>query len=120
MLAGAAAALGWFALWLARRYRRYEVAGASMLPALRPGDWVVVDRAARARAGEIVLAGDPRDGERTMVKRVARRQPGGALWLLGDNRAASTDSRALGAFQPDLLLGRVRWRYWPPPLGAVR
>ena len=91
-----------------------------MLPALRPGDCVIVDRAARPRAGEIVLARDPRDAARTVVKRVARCEAGGALWRLGDTRAASTDSRAVGAFAPELLLGCVRWRYWPPPLGAVR
>jgi nickel-type superoxide dismutase maturation protease len=95
-----------------------------MLPALRPGDWVIVDREAYREAGarrrQIALALDPRDEARTLVKRVAGVEARGGVRLLGDNPAASTDSRTLGAFPPALLLGRVRWRYWPPPVGAVR
>ncbi len=90
-----------------------------MLPALRPGDWVIVDSAAyrgrRPKPGEIAVALDPRDRSRTLVKRIAAVEPGGAARLLGDNPDASTDSRTLGAFPPSLLVGRVRWRYWPPP-----
>lgn len=104
---------------VARRFRRYEVTGESMLPALRPGDWVIVDsmayRGRAPRAGEVALALDPRDPSRTLVKRVAGVEAGGATQLLGDNPDASTDSRTLGAFAPSLLAGRVRWRYWPPP-----
>ena len=118
----AAGALAWLASRLARRFSRYEIAGESMLPALRPGDWVIVDRRAwerRApREGEIALARDPRDPSRTLVKRIRARESGGELWLLGDNARRSTDSRTLGAFPPAALLGRVRWRYWPPPGAA--
>ena len=124
LLAAAAVLVAGAALCLGRRYRRYAVSGASMLPALRPGDWVIVDReayrVADARGGEIALALDPRDARRTLVKRVAGLDGAGAVRLLGDHAAASTDSRTLGAFPPALLLGRVRWRYWPPPLGRVR
>lgn len=95
-----------------------------MLPALRPGDWVIVDgaayRARAARRGEVALAADPRDAALTVVKRVAEVHSDGGVRLLGDNPSRSTDSRTLGAFAPALLQGRVRWRYWPPPLGAVR
>ena len=111
----------WLARCLGRRFTRYEIAGESMLPALRPRDWVIVDRLAwersEPREGEIALVRDPRDPRRTLVKRIHVREPGGDLWLLGDNAAASTDSRTFGAFPPDALLGRVRWRYWPPPPG---
>ena len=108
-------------LRLAGRFTRYEIAGESMLPTLRPGDWVIVDRRAWAdhepREGEIVLARDPRQPDRALVKRIRVREPAGDLWLLGDNARRSTDSRTLGAFSAEALLGRVRWRYWPPPLG---
>ena len=109
-------------LRLAGRFTRYEIAGESMLPTLRPGDWVIVDQRAWAdhepREGEIVLARDPRQPERALVKRIRAREPAGDLWLLGDNSRRSTDSRTLGAFPPEALLGRVRWRYWPPPGAA--
>ena len=122
-LAVAAGALAWLGLRLARRFVRYEIAGPSMESALRPGDWVIVDREAYAsrppRPGEVVLARDPREPGRVLVKRAAGRAPDGGVWLLGDHAAASTDSRVLGAVPEDAIRGRVRWRYWPPPLGAV-
>ena len=111
-------------LRLAGRFTRYEIAGESMLPTLRPGDWVIVDRRAWAdhepREGEIVLARDPRKPDRALVKRIRACEPAGDLWLLGDNARRSTASRTLGAFPPEALLGRVRWRYWPPPGAAFR
>ena len=36
------------------------------------------------------------------------------LFLLGDNRADSDDSRSFGPIPADLVIGRVWIRYWPP------
>ncbi|MCO5203197.1 MAG: nickel-type superoxide dismutase maturation protease [Chloroflexi bacterium] len=103
---------------LRRGYRRWEVSGRSMMPALEPGDWLIVERVRRGgrpvRPGDIVLAGDPREQARTLVKRVVRIDEDGLAWLEGDNPAESTDSRHFGAVGVDEILGRVRWRYWPP------
>lgn len=104
-------------LWLAWRFRRYEVAGISMCPTFMPGDFVVLDRKAFARRrphpGEVVLAPDPREPSRTVLKRIARMDLHGGLWLEGDNPDESTDSRSYGWVRPDALLGRVVGRYWP-------
>ena len=101
---------------LRRRFIRYEISGESMLPTLRPGDFVIVDRRPhkdwRPSRGDIVLARDPRERERTLVKRVSRCEEGDA-WLLGDNPDSSTDSRTFGALPREYILGEVRWRYWP-------
>ena len=116
------AALGWW--WARRRFLRYEIAGGSMAPALDPGDFVIVDRGAFAsrvpRRGDIVVVADPREPGRTLVKRVANVDLHGALWLLGDNPEASTDSRTFGPVRQSEVVGRVRWRYWPPgnPFGV--
>jgi len=105
------------AAWL-RRWQRFAVAGDSMVPGLLDGDWVLVNTLAYRRGqpapGHIVIAADPRNGH-ALVKRVAA-VDGDAIWLLGDNGAASTDSRAFGAVPLDAIAGRVRWRYWPDPL----
>ena len=89
-----------------------EVRGRSMLPTLRPGDRLVVVRGRRARVGDVVLALDPRDAGRELVKRVAAVGPDGVT-LHGDYPAMSTDGRTLGAFP----MGAVRWRVvarcWP-------
>ncbi len=42
------------------------------------------------------------------------RVPAGAVFVLGDNRANSVDSRSFGAVPERDLVGRVRARIWPP------
>jgi nickel-type superoxide dismutase maturation protease len=97
---------------------RYEVSGDSMLPALSPGDWLLVDRgayrSAPPRAGDLVIADDPRTTSRALVKRVASIDDEG-VWLEGDNPGASTDSRHFGPIALTGLRGRVVFRYWPSP-----
>lgn len=109
---------------LARRLTRVEVVGSSMRPAFRPGDWALADRHAYRthppRPGDVVLARDPRDLDRMLVKRVARVHPDGALDLRGDNPGESTDSRQFGPIPPYLVEGRILGRYWPWPSLARR
>jgi signal peptidase I len=112
-----AAALAAIGVAAHRRFDRYEIAGESMAPALDPGDYVIVDRQAyRSRLpgkGHVVLARDPRDPSREIVKRVASVDLHGELWLAGDNVEASTGSETFGSVGPRDVIGRVRWRYWP-------
>jgi signal peptidase I len=43
----------------------------------------------------------------------AQRIPSGRLYLLGDNRSASCDSREWGTVAESAVIGRVVARYWP-------
>ncbi len=95
------------------RLRRVVVNGDSMRPGLEPGDRLLVVGFLKVRAGDVVAVVDPRDGERVLVKRVESVDPTGSLTVLGDNPAASTDSRTFGAVDPALVLGRAVYRYWP-------
>ena len=97
---------------LLRSLRRVEVVGDSMLPALRPGDRLLVLRPARVRPGDVVAVTDPRLAARTMVKRVAARSADGVT-VVGDNAGASTDSRHLGPLAPAAIQGRAFYRYFP-------
>lgn len=124
LIAMALAAVAGGAAWsCARRFGRYEVAGESMRPTLSNGDWVIVDREAYARRlprpGHVVLACDPREPDREVVKRVMRVDLHDGAWLEGDNYEMSSDSRLYGTVPRRLILGRVRWRYWPGP-GIIR
>lgn len=96
---------------------RYEVTGESMRPSLLPGDYLLANRVwPRLRAprpGAIVLVRDPEQPERELVKRVAERE-GAAFIVLGDNAAASRDSRRFGAVSREAIAGQVWFRYWPP------
>jgi nickel-type superoxide dismutase maturation protease len=95
--------------------RAVEVRGDSMLPALRPGDWLLVRTGARIVPGSVVVARHPHE-DLLIVKRAARRDPGG-WWLESDNQRAAgrQDSWDFGAVPEDLIVGRVVLRYWPRP-----
>jgi nickel-type superoxide dismutase maturation protease len=96
-----------------------EVRGRSMTPTLVPGDRLIVVRA-RPRPGRVVLARDPRDPDRELIKRVERMDGAGA-WLVGDDRAFSTDARAFGHVPVASIRWRAVVRYWPPRrVGLVR
>ena len=96
-----------------------RVAGDSMRPYLYDGDWVVIRRGRpgkhgpRARVGDVVVVRRPDRPELVVVKRVGDVRADGRLWLIGDNPAASDDSRVFGAVPPAAVEGRVVWRYKP-------
>lgn len=106
--------------------RRTTVRGASMTPALIPGERLLFDRLAyargRPRGGDIVLVAHPLRPDLRLVKRLGG-VPGDVIdghalgrdeyWLLGDNESESTDSREFGPVRRRDLLGRAWLRYWP-------
>ena len=108
----------------ARRIWRAVVAERSMAPTLEPGDTLLLLPAGphglpwlrgAPRVGSIVIA--ERDG-RLDVKRVAAWPAGtlqtpNALWLLGDNAAASSDSRQDGPVPLSALRGILLFRTGP-------
>lgn len=96
-----------------RRVVRLEVRGDSMRPTLMPGDRVLVLRTGRLRVGAMAAVRDPRDPARVVVKRVAGGSAVAGWRVLGDNPDHSTDSRVFGAVGPDLVVGRVVYRYHP-------
>jgi signal peptidase I len=105
---------------LRRGIRRVEVVGASMAPALEPGDRLVVVAMPwlpppRPRPGQIVAVGDPRDPRRLLIKRVRAVHRGDdTLEVVGDAPDASTDSRTFGPVPRASVVGRAVYRYAPP------
>jgi len=119
-----ALAMGVAVLWLlVRRPFRVAVEGESMAPALEAGDFLIALRSGPIRRGVLVVVEHPARPGYEMVKRV-QGVPGDSIegialghdqfWVVGDNAAASTDSRSLGAFARQSIRGVVRLRYWPP------
>ncbi|WP_344864731.1 S24 family peptidase [Planomonospora alba] len=99
-------------MWKGVQRVRVRVEGDSMLPALRPGDWLWVRRGAPVRAGDLVLARLPSDPSRLIVKRAAWRD-GEGWWVESDNQRAP-GRRDSWDFGPVPVLGRVVARYRPP------
>ena len=89
-----------------------------MAPRLPSGALVVaraIDGRTRLRIGDVVVAFRPDRPELEIIKRITAIEAGGAIFLGGDNAAASTDSRQFGPVRRAHILARVRWRYWPLP-----
>lgn len=82
-----------------------RVVGESMIPALRPGQIVLVADRKHLRTGDVVMI---RHGGLEKIKRVARLE-GDLFYVLGDNSAASTDSRNFGWLQQAEIAGKVIW-----------
>jgi nickel-type superoxide dismutase maturation protease len=115
LILGAAAGITISRLWL----DVVEVRGGSMAPSLLPGDRLLVEsrtyQRRGPRPGEIVLAADPRQPERELIKRVASvDQASAAAELRGDAPAGSTDSREFGVVPLSAIRWRAAFRYWPP------
>lgn len=96
-----------------------EVRGGSMAPSLLPGDRLLVEsRSYQGRPplpGEVVLAADPREPDRELIKRVASIDDSTAsAELRGDAAEASTDSREFGTVPLSAIRWRAVFRYWPP------
>jgi nickel-type superoxide dismutase maturation protease len=109
--------------------RIFEVTGESMLPALHPGDWLVVRTGKRAlariRVGDVVVARHPRTPAQLIVKRITGRT-GNGWWLESDNQRAPgrQDSWDFDAVPDRLIVGRVvgccrPLRRWAPA-GSLR
>jgi nickel-type superoxide dismutase maturation protease len=85
-----------------------------MLPALLPGDRLLLIPVRRIRPGDVVALPDPRQPDQLLVKRLAAvDKDAGTVTVLGDNATASTDSRTFGPVDGRRLLGRAVYRYAP-------
>ena len=81
-----------------------RVVGGSMAPKLRPGQLIVATGLfRRLRPGQVVVL---RKNDKELVKRIEAIEAG-RLFVIGDNLAASTDSRQFGWLDRDTVVGRV-------------
>ena len=63
------------------------------------------------QVGDVVVAKHPYRADLFLVKRITHFDEQGRCKLEGINPRASSDSRTLGMFAPELLLGRVTSRF---------
>ena len=100
-----------------RAFRTIAVSGSSMSPTFNDGDWLIFRSHRRASAkqvqhllGKVVVIERKSYPGIHFIKRVIRADANG-IWVEGDNKEASTDSRNWGALTPDEIVGVVLFRY---------
>ncbi len=76
-----------------------------MAPTLRAGQLVVGRQTRELRPGDVVIVSH---NGLEKIKRIERQQ-GDLIYLLGDNGAASTDSRDFGWVQAKTIIAKVIW-----------
>jgi DNA-3-methyladenine glycosylase II len=104
--------------------RRFRVVEESMVPALHPGEEIVVTDSRPPTRGDIVVLPHPHRSDFWLVKRMAEpdgRIPSGTTWVLSDNHDATTaDSRRFGPVPTADLMPRVERLDGTTFLEAVR
>lgn len=91
-----------------------------MYPTIKDGDIVFVNRIFSDIKREDIIAFKKPDENKTQIKRVKGlegntvykygeeiRVPKGSIWVVGDNRGNSIDSRTYGAISKGLIVGKV-------------
>lgn len=83
----------------------YRVSGNSMEPNYHDGQWLVVNKMSRSKAGDVVVL---KYGNMVLLKRIIRLEENG-FWVEGDNKDFSTDSREFGAVPKGAVVGKLGW-----------
>jgi nickel-type superoxide dismutase maturation protease len=86
---------------------QYICEGNSMIPTLKNGEAVLVDKGAEVEVGDIVLAKHPIEQISEVIKRVEHINERGHYFLVGDNLDDSRDSRHYGAVTREYIKGKV-------------
>ena len=101
--------------WLLQQRKRYRVQGNSMVPTLQAGETVLVNLKAytqqQPRPDDVVMALHPNLPEQKIFKRVMFVDENGRIYLIGDNKQESNDSRHFGTLSPQFILGQVTSRF---------
>jgi len=82
-----------------------QVKGDSMVPTLKAGQLVVGRQKRELSVGDVVIASH---NGIEKIKRIEKQQ-GDRIYLLGDNRSASTDSRNFGWLPLETVVAKVVW-----------
>lgn len=89
----------------------FVVKEQSMEPSCQEGDFVLVNQMSylfsRPKVGQLAVLKDPRDSSRLVLKRITVVKDS-FLWVEGDNKEKSTDSRHFGWVSSRSLLGQAK------------
>jgi nickel-type superoxide dismutase maturation protease len=92
------------------------VSGSSMSPTFNDGDWLLFNQVTvdanrlQGLVGKVVVIERESYPGIHLIKRVTKSDAGG-IWVEGDNKESSSDSRQWGALTPTEIVGVVLLRY---------
>lgn len=102
-----------------RRLGTVAVAGDSMAPTYVAGDWLVVLWGGSFRRGQVVLVErEDRPGVFLLKRVVGPIEE--KIWVEGDNKGESTDSRQWGAIGQDEIVASVLFRFLKAGSGRAK
>jgi nickel-type superoxide dismutase maturation protease len=88
---------------------RFKIHGHSMEPTLKPNDEVLVSSLSyfftSPKRNDIVAFKDPRDNK-VLIKRITKIETK-KIFVQGDNKKHSTDSREFGMIEKKAIIGKV-------------
>lgn len=82
-----------------------RVVGGSMFPALSPNKLVIGSSHFKLAIGSIVIIGY---NDREIIKRVTKISQK-EVFVVGDNKSGSTDSRSFGWLKKDSIVAKIIW-----------
>lgn len=86
-----------------------QVVGNSMYPTLKEGKLLIFTKKFKLKPGNVVVA---KYNNKEIVKRIKFIDHNG-IYIVGDNQEYSTDSRTLGKFKYDQVIGKLIWPKLP-------
>ena len=100
-------------------FKVVELRGDSMAPTYNEGDWLLFigfPANAKSLLGKVILIrrASGAGSDFLQIKR-AIRFDGANIWVEGDNKESSTDSRSWGAISSDEVIGKLLFRYRKGP-----
>ncbi len=123
LLLGLSWCVGGHLLVRSHALQAYVVPTSSMKPSIQSMDRILVSTwgAPEASRGDIIIFRPPHEPYRYFIKRVTavagdevrgETLPPGTIWVEGDNRSHSLDSRKFGAVPMASVVGRAVYRFW--------
>lgn len=87
-----------------------EVAGNSMYPTYKDGEFLLSSRLHKISVGDVVVFVPPSTPNREVefvIKRACEIDKDGRIFFMGDNRDCSYDSRDYGYVDPNMVVARI-------------
>ncbi len=85
---------------------KFQVQEDSMLPALKPGDVVLVNKLSTPGVGDVIVLKNPEDQKMLLIKKI-QKVDDRKYFVMGNDLKKSRDSRHFGLVEKKDIIGKV-------------